>query len=66
MKRGNHTLYDLYAVIVHKGNADSGHYIAFVKHGNEWYKSDDRTVTLVRDTEVLHAQAYILFYCKQS
>lgn len=56
----------LFAVIVHTGkNSHSGHYIAYVKStgkGEEWWKVDDAKVTKVPLSEVLSAEAYMLFY----
>jgi Ubiquitin carboxyl-terminal hydrolase len=55
----------LFAVIVHAGkNSHSGHYIAYVQslNKNEWWKMDDGRVTLVDKTDVLQAEAYMLFY----
>jgi Ubiquitin carboxyl-terminal hydrolase len=55
----------LFAVIVHAGkNSHSGHYIAYVQSlsKNEWWKMDDGRVTLVDKTDVLQAEAYMLFY----
>lgn len=56
----------LFAVIVHAGkNSHSGHYIAYVKStgkGDEWWKVDDAKVTKVPVSEVLNAEAYMLFY----
>ena len=48
----------LFAVIVHTGKiSHSGHYIAY-----EWWKVDDAKVTKVPLSEVLNAEAYMLFY----
>jgi len=56
----------LFAVIVHAGkNSHSGHYIAYVKStgkGDEWWKMDDAKVAKVPLSEVLSAEAYMLFY----
>ncbi len=55
----------LFAVIVHAGkNSHSGHYIAYVRNiaMNEWWKMDDARVTAATESEVLQAEAYILFY----
>jgi ubiquitin C-terminal hydrolase len=55
----------LFAVIVHAGkNSHSGHYIAYVRNvgKNEWWKMDDARVTLASVQEVMHAEAYMLFY----
>lgn len=55
----------LFAVIVHAGkNSHSGHYVAYVRNvtKNEWYKMDDSRVSPVTVSEVLSAEAYMLFY----
>lgn len=55
----------LFAVIVHAGkNSHSGHYIAYVRNiaVNEWWKMDDGRVTAASVSEVLQAEAYMLFY----
>lgn len=67
--------YDLRAVIVHQGSADSGHYTAFRKlesspearesgeDGQEdWVDISDETVNRVSQRAVLASQAYMLFY----
>ncbi|ORX57464.1 cysteine proteinase [Hesseltinella vesiculosa] len=47
-------LYELGAVLTHIGrSADSGHYIGWVKKGqDEWHKFDDDKVTVVRDADI--------------
>ena len=55
-------MYDLSAVIVHKGKMDSGHYICYCREGNDWFMFDDSKVVLVSEFEVLEANAYLLFY----
>ena len=41
--------YKLKGVIVHTGNdAESGHYIAYVLHGDEWLRCGDSNVTKVQ------------------
>jgi ubiquitin C-terminal hydrolase len=47
------TRYDLYAVIVHQGRSDSGHYVAFVKRESQWYNFNDEYYDPVRDIDVL-------------
>ena len=55
--------YELVGVLVHAGRrCESGHYLAFIKRGNFWYKADDEVVTKVSIDIVLKQQAYILFY----
>ena len=55
-------IYSLYGVIVHRGSAGSGHYIAYIKHENRWFEMNDRKATLVDFSEVLEQSAYMLFY----
>ena len=55
-------IYDLSAVIVHKGKIDSGHYICYCREGKDWFMFDDSKVVLVTETEVSDANAYLLFY----
>ena len=34
-------IYDLYGIVNHSGNLNSGHYIAIIKKGKEWILCDD-------------------------
>lgn len=55
----------LFAVIVHAGkNSHSGHYISYVRNiaKNEWWKMDDARISVVSVSEVMNAEAYMLFY----
>jgi hypothetical protein len=54
--------YDLSAVIVHKGEINSGHYVNYAREGKEWFIFDDSKVVLVNESEVLGAEAYLLMY----
>ena len=54
--------YDLFAVVVHTGTMESGHYIAYVQWQGAWFRCDDHQVTRVDPTTVAAAQAYLLFY----
>lgn len=55
--------YELVGVLVHAGKrCESGHYWAFIKSGDSWYKANDEDVTKVSIDVVLRQQAYILFY----
>ena len=48
---------------MHAGkNCNSGHYYAFVKSGETWYKTNDGDVTKVEVEVVLLQSAYILIY----
>jgi ubiquitin carboxyl-terminal hydrolase 22/27/51 len=54
-------LYSLFAVVVHKGDIQGGHYITYVRCGGSWFCCDDAWITLVEESEVAAAQAYMLF-----
>ena len=54
--------YDLYAVVVHSGTMESGHYIAYVQWQGVWFRCDDHQVTRADPATVAQAQAYLLFY----
>ncbi|KAF2000480.1 ubiquitin carboxyl-terminal hydrolase-like protein 22 [Amniculicola lignicola CBS 123094] len=58
----NSIVYELSAVIVHKGKIDSGHYVSYSREGTDWFLFDDSKVVLVDEAEVLAAEAYLLFY----
>ncbi|EGD93422.1 ubiquitin C-terminal hydrolase Ubp8 [Trichophyton tonsurans CBS 112818] len=58
--------YDLLSVVVHIGDIDSGHYLAYCRHGEQWFKFNDDRVTVVAESEVLGADAYLLFYTLQA
>lgn len=56
--------YELVATITHHGREPSrGHYTsdARISHGR-WLRYDDASVTAVSINDVLHDQAYVLFY----
>ena len=60
-------LYDLYAVVCHRGTFQGGHYIAYVKAVNgQWYVCDDAYVAPVSEEVVSTCQAYMLFYAQQA
>lgn len=55
--------YDLVGILVHQGQTcASGHYLAFVKKNDEWYKCNDSVVTKVDQATVFDQQAYIMMY----
>lgn len=62
------SMYSLAAIICHKGNLDTGHYVAYCKNptNNEWYKYDDKNVNLKTESDVLKQQAYLAFYTENS
>jgi len=74
-ERPSSLLYDLYAVLMHSGSLEKGHYIALAKDVTDdaWYRFDDEKVTKLSE-EVLRRElrkayggrgstsAYMLFY----
>lgn len=69
------TQYELCSVLVHKGEASSGHYYAFVKsfRHQQWFEFNDEVVSRVSSQDVLargqggwgsNASAYMLCYRK--
>ncbi|KAJ8518747.1 hypothetical protein ON010_g18165 [Phytophthora cinnamomi] len=63
--------YELYAILTHKGrSADSGHYMAWVRHeGDDWYCYDDDDVTPCKTEDIMKLKgggdwhmAYLAFY----
>ncbi|KAM0672824.1 ubiquitin-specific protease ubp15 [Ordospora colligata] len=51
--RANMNEYELYSVIVHRGDVEEGHFYAYLKHGGEWLKFNDGVVTKSRKEEVM-------------
>ncbi|RKF73022.1 putative ubiquitin carboxyl-terminal hydrolase 8 [Golovinomyces cichoracearum] len=58
--------YELQSVVEHVGELKKGHYISYSRVGKQWFKFNDHKVTLATKSEVLSAEAYILFYVIQS
>ena len=55
--------YELVGVLVHQGRScNSGHYLSYVKSGDDWFKANDSVVTKVDVSTVLRQQAYIVVY----
>ena len=55
--------YELTGVLVHQGRScNSGHYLSYVRSGEDWFKTNDSVVTKVDVSVVLKQQAYILVY----
>jgi len=56
--------YTLVASIDHIGTLTSGHYLAHVKHGNVWFRCNDRAISRVCSSNLINTSSYILFYTK--
>ncbi|EHY58659.1 hypothetical protein HRR83_007382 [Exophiala dermatitidis] len=60
-------MYDLDCVVVHQGdNAHNGHYFAFCRQDNKWFRFDDEIVSATTTEDVLRQEAYLLFYSLRS
>ena len=46
----------------HEGSFSGGHYIAYVRLAEQWYRMSDSQVTRVDEEAVLRKQAFMLFY----
>lgn len=59
-------LYRLLAVVVHSGEANSGHFVTYrrgaLRNSHRWYYTSDTVVKEVSIDEVLSIPAYMLFY----
>lgn len=58
--------YELKGIISHRGQLERGHYHAYVKQGEQWYRCDDAQVVLAADAKNTALRAsdapYIYFY----
>ncbi|XP_013108051.1 ubiquitin carboxyl-terminal hydrolase 30 homolog [Stomoxys calcitrans] len=59
-------LYRLLAVVVHSGEAHSGHFVTYrrgaLRNGHRWFYTSDTVVREVSIDEVLSVPAYLIFY----
>lgn len=62
-------LYDLFAVILHSGALNGGHYTSLAKNRETWYEFNDKFVIQLQKNEerkIINSNAYILFYQKRN
>lgn len=65
--RDKRYIYDLESVVVHQGEQiQTGHYFAFCRQGEKWFRFDDEMVTATTTEDVLRQEAYLLFYSLRS
>lgn len=57
--------FELFAVVTHSGKLDSGHYVSYLRLGEQWYKCDDAWVTRVSEDVVRASQGYMLYYVQK-
>jgi ubiquitin C-terminal hydrolase len=48
------TQYELFALTVHIGSLDMGHYIAYTKRNGKWYLFNDEDYEIVREADALN------------
>ncbi|BAF15984.2 Os04g0647300, partial [Oryza sativa Japonica Group] len=58
--------FEIFAVIMHSGKLEAGHYVTYLRLNNHWYKCDDAWVTRVEEHTVRTSQAYMLFYVQKT
>ena len=53
-KKQSDMIYDLYAILIHSGNANGGHYFAYIKdyRSGKWFQFNDSTVSEIGDAEI--------------
>ena len=57
------TQYRVMGIVVHTGSSIAqGHYVSYVRAGENWMKADDEIVTGICFESVRRKKAYILFY----
>jgi len=66
----NDQIYDLFAVVLHTGTLNGGHYTAMVNScmDKEWYEFNDHQVSKINkhdSSKLISNHAYILFYHKR-
>lgn len=52
-EKGGDEIYDIYSVIVHRGDHDEGHFYAYLKINGRWLKFNDTVVTEAGEMEAL-------------
>lgn len=55
--------YELFGIINHEGNIQSGHYYSYIKK-NDWYSVNDHFIQSITTDQLIHESNYCLFYRK--
>ncbi|EIJ87516.1 ubiquitin carboxyl-terminal hydrolase 22/27/51 [Nematocida parisii] len=55
-------VFTLSSTIMHSGEIDSGHYIAYTRRNSQWYLTNDEEIIRVSLVYLLNKPVYILFY----
>ena len=56
--------YELYGICNHMGGSGGGHYTAYCKNNENWYKFNDNVVTKINDDNIISSSCYCVFYRK--
>lgn len=59
------TEFEIFAVVTHSGMLESGHFVAYLRLKNQWYKCDDAWITEVDEGIVRASQCYLVFYVQK-
>ena len=62
-------LYDLFAVVLHSGALNGGHYTSLARNKETWYEFNDKFVVQLKkndERKIINTNAYILFYEKRN
>jgi ubiquitin C-terminal hydrolase len=55
--------YNLFAVLVHSGSENGGHWRTFASHSKKWFLYDDEVVTLIHDiNQIIQKDAMLVMY----
>ena len=54
--------YDLFGIIYHYGELNTGHYNSVIKKDNKWFMCDDTSVYEIEENKIMNSNAYVLFY----
>ena len=57
-------LYELFGILNHEGNMNTGHYYSYVFQDKQWFSLNDENVQLISSDSIIHESNYCLFYRK--
>ena len=63
VSNATNAVYDLYAISIHMGSANFGHYLAYCQNANgNWYEYSDQNVSPIAEANLVTKGAYMLLY----
>ncbi|XP_020265798.1 ubiquitin carboxyl-terminal hydrolase 22-like isoform X2 [Asparagus officinalis] len=57
--------FEIFAVVSHMGQMESGHYVTYLRLRDQWYRCDDAWITKVDEEIVKASQAYVMYYVQK-